>query len=51
MAHAAPFLKDDPRIATFSQMYLARVQAMQDESQKSLHSGSPLIARTTRVYG
>jgi len=51
MAHAAPFLKDDPRIATFSQMYLARVQSLIDESQKSLHSGSPLIARTTRVYG
>ena len=51
MAHAAPFLKDDPRIATFSQMYLARVQSLQDESQKALHSGSLLIARTTRVYG
>ena len=51
MAHAAPFLKDDPRIATFSQMYLARVQSLQDESQKALHSGSLLIARTARVYG
>jgi 23S rRNA A2030 N6-methylase RlmJ len=41
---------DDQRIAVFAQIYLARVQALQDESQKSLHSGSPLIARTRRVY-
>ena len=50
LTHAAPFLMDDQRIAVFAQIYLARVQALQDESQKSLHSGSPLIARTRRVY-
>ena len=47
---AAPFLMDDARMQTFGQIYLARVQSLQDESQKSLHSGSPLIARTRRVY-
>ncbi len=50
LTHAAPFLMDDQRIPVFAQIYLARVQALQDESQKSLHSGSPLIARTRRVY-
>jgi hypothetical protein len=50
LTHAAPFLMDDQRMPVFSQIYLARVQALQDESQKSLHSGSPLIARTRRVY-
>lgn len=50
LTHAAPFLMDDARMQTFGQIYLARVQSLQDESQKSLHSGSPLIARTRRVY-
>jgi hypothetical protein len=50
LTHAAPFLMDDQRIPVFAQIYLARVQALQDESQKSLHSGSPLIARTRRAY-
>lgn len=50
LTHAAPFLMDDARIQTFGQIYLARVQSMQDETQKSLHSGSPLIARTRRTY-
>jgi len=50
LTHAAPFLVDDQRIPVFAQIYIARVQALQDESQKSLHSGSPLIARTRRAY-
>jgi hypothetical protein len=50
LTHAAPFLMDDQRIPVFGQIYLARVQALQEESQKSLHSGSPLIARTRRAY-
>lgn len=50
LSHAAPFLMDDARLQTFGQIYLARVQSMQDETQKSLHSGSPLIARTRRTY-
>lgn len=51
LTHAAPFLMDDQRMAVFSQIYLARVQSLQDESQKSLHSGSPLISRPRGVYG
>lgn len=50
LTHAAPFLMDDQRMPMFAQIYLARVQALQDESDKSLHSGSPLIARTRRAY-
>ena len=51
LTHAAPFLMDDQRMGVFSQIYLARVQSLQDESQKALHSGSPLIARPRGVYG
>lgn len=51
LSHAAPFLMDDARMGTFGQIYLARVQSLQDESQKSLHSGSPLISRPRGVYG
>ena len=50
LTHAAPFLMDDQRMPMFGQVYLTRVQALQDESQKALHSGSPLIARTRMVY-
>lgn len=50
LTHAAPFLMDDQRMPVFMQVYAARLQALQDESQKALHSGSPLIARTRSVY-
>jgi hypothetical protein len=50
MVHAAPYLMDDPRIQVFGQIYLSRVESLNEESAKSLHSGSPLIARTRRAY-
>lgn len=50
LTHAAPFLMDDQRISVFGNIYLKRVEELNQESQKSLHSGSPLIARTRRVY-
>jgi hypothetical protein len=50
LTHAAPFLMDDQRISVFGSFYSQRVEALNDESQKSLHSGSPLVARTRRVY-
>jgi hypothetical protein len=50
LVHAAPFLMDDQRISVFGSFYSQRVEAINDESQKSLHSGSPLVARTRRVY-
>jgi hypothetical protein len=50
LTHAAPFLKNDARLQTFGQIYLARVASLQEESQKSMHSGSPLIARTRRAF-
>lgn len=50
LTHAAPFMKNDARVATFGQVYLARVQSLLDESQTTLHSGSPLVARTRRTY-
>lgn len=51
LVHAAPFLMDDQRISVFGSFYSQRIEALNDESQKSLHSGSPLVARTRRVYG
>jgi hypothetical protein len=50
LTHAAPFLLDDQRMGVFGGVYAGRVQALNDEAQKSLHSGSPLVARTRRVY-
>jgi hypothetical protein len=50
LTHAAPFLVDDQRIAVFGSFYGQRVQALNDEAQKSLTSGSPLVARTRRFY-
>ena len=50
LSHAAPLLMEDQRVPMFTQFYNTRVQSLLDESQKSLHSGSPLIARTRRVY-
>ena len=50
LTHAAPFLLDDQRIAVFGSFYTGRVQALNEEADKSLTSGSPLVARTRRVY-
>lgn len=50
LTHASPFLLDDQRMSMFASIYGGRVAALNDESQKSLHSGSPLVARTRRVY-
>ena len=50
LVHAAPFLMDDQRISVFGNIYLKRVEELNQESQKSLHSGSPLLARTRSIY-
>lgn len=50
LVHAAPFLMDDQRINTFGQFYSQRVEALTQDSYRSIHSGSPLIARTKRAY-
>lgn len=50
LVHAAPFLMDDQRIATFGSFYSGRVGALNEASDKAQHSGSPLLARTRRVY-
>lgn len=50
LTHAAPFLVDDQRVAVFGSFYTGRVQALNDEAQKSLTSGSPLVGRTRRHY-
>jgi hypothetical protein len=50
LVHAAPYLMDDARTQVFGQVYLSRFESLNEESQKSLHSGSPLVARTRRVY-
>ena len=50
LSHAAPFIMDDQRMPMFAQLYLARTEALNDESKISTHSGSPLVARTRAVY-
>lgn len=50
LAHASPFLLDDARVPVFFSVYNARIEALNSEAQKSMHSGSPLIQRTRRVY-
>lgn len=50
LLHAQPFLMDDQRMPVFAALYNARVEALNEESMKSTHSGSPLVARTRRVY-
>ena len=50
LVHAAPYLMDDQRISVFGQFYSQRVSALNDESQKTTHSGSPLISKTRRSY-
>lgn len=50
LVHAAPFLMDDQRIPTFASFYAARMQALQDESQRALHSGGPLVSRTRQAF-
>ena len=50
LLHAQPFLMDDQRLPVFAALYNARIEALNEESMKSTHSGSPLIARARRVY-
>lgn len=50
LVHASPFLMDDQRINTFGQFYSQRVETLTQDSYRSIHSGSPLIARTKRAY-
>ncbi len=50
LLHAQPFLMDDQRMPVFAALYNSRVEALNEESMKSTHSGSPLVARARRVY-
>ena len=50
LMHAQPFLMDDQRLPVFAALYNARIEALNEESMKSTHSGSPLVARARRVY-
>jgi hypothetical protein len=50
LMHAQPFLMDDQRMPVFAAIYNSRIEALNEESMKSTHSGSPLIARARRVY-
>lgn len=50
LMHAQPFLMDDQRMPVFATLYSSRIEALNEESMKSTHSGSPLVARARRVY-
>jgi len=51
LLHASPFLLDDQRVGMFGSMYNSRLDSLQLESDKALHSGGPLVARNRLVYG
>lgn len=51
LVHAAPFLMDDQRVNTFGSFYSQRVEALNMDSDRAVHSGSPLIARPRGRYG
>jgi hypothetical protein len=51
LVHASPFLLDDQRVGMFGSMYNSRLDSLQLESDKALHSGGPLVARNRLVYG
>ena len=51
LVHAAPYLLDDQRVGLFANMYNSRLEALALESDKAVHSGGPLVARTRKTYG
>jgi hypothetical protein len=51
LVHAAPFLMDDQRINTFASFYSQRVEALNLDSDRAVHSGSPLVARPRVRFG
>lgn len=51
LLHAAPLLEEDARIPLWDSICNKRIESLNLESTKSLHSGSPLIARVRKVYG
>lgn len=51
LVHAAPFLMDDQRISTFASFYAQRVEALNLDSDRAVHSGSPLVARPRVRFG
>ena len=51
LVHAAPFLMDDQRIGTFASFYSQRVEALNLDSDRAVHSGSPLVARPRVRFG
>ena len=51
LVHAAAYLLDDQRVGMFANMYNSRLESLALESDKAVHSGSPLVARTRKTYG
>jgi hypothetical protein len=51
LVHASPFLMDDQRVSTFAAFYSQRVEALNLDSDRAVHSGSPLIARPRARFG
>jgi len=51
LVHASPYLLDDQRVGMFANMYNSRLESLALESDKAVHSGGPLVARTRKTYG
>ena len=45
LIHSAPYLQEDPRTATWAQLYSAAVARLNDESDKARYSGSGLTMK------
>lgn len=50
LAHTAPYLKDDPRLATWGQLYDRALEEIIVADERSQYSGSVLKMRTSRKY-
>ena len=49
LIHSAPFLRDDPRLAVWGQMYGSAVAKLNKTSERSMTSGSRLSRKTNTV--
>ena len=49
LIHSAPFLRDDPRLAIWGQMYGSAVAKLNSTSEKAMTSGSRLSRKTNTV--
>jgi hypothetical protein len=50
LIQAAPYLRDDERLATWGSLYARSLADLQDAESRSMYSGSTLVSRVSRPY-